>query len=41
VGLMAGKGAEIAPLAGLRILFTRIEPVFSGREFANHDTGSG
>src|SRR5215831_1949251 len=40
-GGTAGKGAEIAPLAGLRILFTRIEPVFSGREFANHDTGSG
>src|SRR5262249_36280815 len=39
-GGAAGKGAEIAPLAGVRILFARIEPVFAGGEFANHDADS-
>ena len=36
----AGKGTEIAPPAGLRILLTRIEPVLAGRELANHDVDS-
>jgi hypothetical protein len=33
----ARKRAEIAPPAGLRIFLSRIEPVFAGRELANHD----
>jgi hypothetical protein len=36
-GGAAAKRTEIAPLAGLRIYFTRIEPVLAGRELANHD----
>jgi hypothetical protein len=32
----AGEGAEIAPPAGLRIDFARIEPVFAGGELADH-----
>src|SRR5689334_11368106 len=39
-GGAAGKGAEIAPLASLRIYFARIEPVFAGRKFANHGADS-
>jgi hypothetical protein len=35
-GGAARKRAEIAPPAGLRIYFTRIEPVLSGRELADH-----
>src|ERR1700733_15050706 len=35
-GGAAGEGAEIAAAAGLRILFARIEPVFAGRQFADH-----
>jgi hypothetical protein len=30
------EGAEIAAPAGLRILLARIEPVFAGRQFADH-----
>jgi len=35
-GGAAVEGAEIAPPAGLRIYFTQIEPVLSGRELADH-----
>jgi len=35
-GGAARKGAEIAPPAGLRILFGRIEPILAGRELTNH-----
>ncbi len=35
-GGAARKGAEIAPPAGLRILFARIEPILAGRELTNH-----
>jgi hypothetical protein len=35
-GGAACKRAQIAPPAGLRIYFTRIEPVFAGRKFADH-----
>src|ERR1700683_4145199 len=31
-----GESAEIAPPAGLRILLARVEPVFAGRELADH-----
>jgi hypothetical protein len=30
------EGAEVFPLAGLRIYFARIEPVFTGLQFSNH-----
>src|SRR5882757_4465585 len=30
--------AEIAPFAGLRVHFARIEPVFAGRQFSDHGT---
>jgi hypothetical protein len=30
------EGAEIAPLAGLRIYLARIEPVLAGSQFADH-----
>src|SRR5438105_538684 len=40
-GGTAAKGAEIAPPAGLRIDFARIEPVFAGGELANHGGCSG
>jgi hypothetical protein len=32
------EGAEIAALAGLRIHFTGIKPVFAGLQFADHGT---
>ncbi len=35
-GGAARKRAQIVPPAGLRIYFTRIEPVLSGRELADH-----
>src|ERR1700730_1816884 len=35
-GGAAGAGADIAAPAGARILLARIEPVFAGRQFANH-----
>ena len=34
--LLAGEGAEITPLAGLRIFLARVEPVFSRAKFADH-----
>ena len=30
------EGAEVFPLAGLRIYFARIEPVLTGLQFSNH-----
>ena len=35
-GGAAVEGTEIAASAGLRIYFARIEPVFAGRQFADH-----
>jgi hypothetical protein len=34
------EGAEIAALAGLRIYFPGIEPVFAGLQFADHGGAS-
>lgn len=34
--LPAGKSAKIAPLAGLRVLLARIQPVFTRFELTNH-----
>src|ERR1019366_4865683 len=35
-GLLAAEGSEIAALAGLRIYFPRIEPVFAAPKLADH-----
>jgi hypothetical protein len=32
------ESAEITPFAGLRIYFPGIEPVFTGLQFADHET---
>lgn len=34
--LQAGESAEIAPLAGLRVLLARVQPVFAGFQFSDH-----
>jgi len=39
-GGAGAEGAEIAAFAGLRIYLARIEPVFSGRQFADHGVSS-
>ena len=36
-GLARGKRAEVAPLAGARIGLARVEAVFAGGEFADHE----
>jgi hypothetical protein len=35
-GFPSGECPKIAPLAGFRIFLPRVEPVFSGGQFANH-----
>jgi hypothetical protein len=35
-GLARFESSEVPPLAGLRIFFTRIKPVFSGTKFSDH-----
>jgi hypothetical protein len=39
-GAFALEGAEVAALAGLRVLLARIEPVFAGFELADHAAGT-
>src|SRR5580704_2227591 len=39
-GGAAVEGAEIAAFAGLGIYLARIEPVFAGRQFADHGVSS-
>jgi hypothetical protein len=36
-GAFGRKGAEIAPFAGARIFLARIQPIFAGGEFADHE----
>jgi hypothetical protein len=38
--LPRSEGAEVAALAGLRIYFSGIEPVFAGLQFADHGGAS-
>lgn len=35
-GLLAGEGAEIAALAGARVLLAGVKPVFAAGQFADH-----